>query len=324
MILPFEKDVPMIFYHSKAFPLGIIEGNMSDKEVLEKWYATVCINCSFKLKADAQFNIDGDDDFFTRTGIIKRQYARLYKTTYARYNIDYSLLALDFLKQGFYITGAYNEKYIESSNVYHVRDKMHDYLLIGYDEEKKCFKAIGYNKDLEYDFFDVTFEAYNLSLEDTPYSYVEIKVIEFDKNSEVTINISDINRKLKYYIRSKNDTMRESMVYGLEAIKALKDYYVERYSQGENLDVRYSRGLMEHKELMMRRLNLLYKYGYIKNLGAVEDYEYVRNQSIILHRLCLKHNIKKSDSTCDKITKIMDEIVQHEKEILSKVVEELE
>lgn len=324
IILPFEKNVPIIFYQNKAYPLGIIESNITNKEILQQWYAQEYINCRFSAYKPNKFDIGTEDFYYYDDDIIRRQYIRLYKSSFAIHNIVYSQLILEYLKRGFYIRGNYNEKYISTSNFYNKEDHMHDYLLIGFDEDRMCFKAIGYQSNLKYDYFNINFKDFELSLENSTDYYVEFNILEFNKEKKFTFNLSKIIKHLKYYLYSQNDTMREGVAYGLSAIEKLREYYIFQYNNGDSLDFRYSRAIMEHKYLMLQRLAYLYKCGYISCANIAKDYEYISNRSKILHNLCLKYNLCAKSTYFEEINSILKEIIAFDALMLTDIIKILE
>lgn len=307
VVLPFELDVEMRMYHNKSFPLGIIKANIDDYDV---WLCNKLIDCVYR---NGTFDSVEEDIWSTRDGLTFNQNMWLAPETFAKKGLDLITLNISMLDEGFYITGAYNEFYIPSKRPYNKFNFNHDYVIFGYDNE--CFKSAAYMENSKYEFFDLKFEDYFKGvIKNTPQK-IGLNFHQINKKYASQINIDLIKSKLHSYLRSPVDD--QGRIYGITAWDKLSDYILSN----ENVDLRFSRAFMEHRNVMSKRISKLNELSYINNKSLVtEYYTNIYLKSKIVHNLFIKYYIKKDSCISYRASDLILSINSLERELIQELL----
>lgn len=317
-ILPFTVDVEMKAYHNKAFPLGVMKANMPDYEI---WLCNKLINCMHRLSGS--FDVCNRDLWSEDDGLIITQVLHLYPKTFKK--IDIISLNKDMLENGAYITGDYNEFFIEGKKAYKKYDYSHDYIIYGYDDEKEIFKSAAFMDNGGYNLFDIKYQNYYESIVENKVNQMYLEYRQFNYEYVPKINIVTIKEKLYCYLSSKKDYISfraDASCYGV----AVWDELVEYISNiGEkNLDYRYSRVYMEHKGIMVKRFKKLYEYGYLQEDRFYKEYfNDICLPAQAIHHMFIKFNMTRDIKLLSKINKMMSDVNIKEINIIERVIDKL-
>lgn len=323
MKLPIDLNPKVQSYQNKAFPLGIINANA--EQDLTPWYCGQFINCRFDISKMNKFEIGTREEFyFFNEGILIKQIIRLYKDTYKLLEINYLDMVIEMLKRNFYIQGNYNLKYIPSNAAYGKTDLLHDYLVYGFDDEKKFFYSVGYTANQIYEPFTISYSEYQKSLDNMKENFVEFIFLQYNKESDLGLNLDKICDELSNYLNSCSIIMQRSEKYGISAIIGLKNYYIQCVEENRELDVRFSRALMEHKYYMLLRIKYLYEHKLFSNKRMLPSYEDIYKKTKTIHRLCLKFNITNNLDTFKHVVELFEEIIEFDSINLRNLLNELE
>ncbi len=315
-ILPFTRDVEMVAYQNKAFPLGIIKANLQEYDI---WLCNKLVNTILKL--NGEFNSYDKDLWSIEEGVTSEQYLVLHPETFTYSGLDLIQFNKEMLSEGFYIIGQYNEFYIEGKAAYKKYNFNHDYVIFGYDDKEKVFKSAGYLISGNYDFFDIPYQAYYNSVVSNPTKLIPINYYKISKSYISKIDIDFIKEELKNYLYSRLDNKgtKTRVDLGIVVWEKLIEYVL---TVGEKqLDYRYSRHYMEHRGIMTKRFKILYDKGYVKNLELICDYE--RNVYLttrVIHLLFIKYNLTKSPKVYEKILSLMKKSNEEEVRIISQII----
>ena len=316
MKLPFNKNPYITTYHNKCFPLGVIQGNAEFD--LTPWIAGKFINCYFDLSSD-----DHNFDFYTfdswgeKDGVNSSQTIKLDKPIFKELGIDILKTVKKLMDNGYYIHGSYNEKYIPVKKAYQKYDHIHDYILIGYEEDNILY-SVGYTKTGRYEEFTITFDEYLDSLINSTNSFIDINTCKYHPEGNFAFNNSNFCQELSDYINSTNSkAIACNKIYGIKAVEKLKNYV---FDDVQEIDIRYMRAFMEHKNLMQLRLD--YVYGG-KNSDIPEKYKKASKEANRMYLLSIKYNITKKENILKSIEDGFNLILDLEKELLPRVLNDV-
>ena len=317
MKLPFEKKPYIVTYHNKAFPLGVIQGNA--KFDLTPWIAGKFINCFFdESSANHKFNFYTFDSWGEKDGVNSSQTIRLDKKMFKELSIDIIKTVKCLLDNGYYVHGSYNEKYIREKKPYEKYDYMHDYILIGYEEDGILY-SVGYTKYDRYEEFIISFDEYLDSLINSTNTYIDINTCKYHEEGNFSFNKSGFIQELSDYLSSNIPfSAYANKIYGLKAMEALKDFVV---SNDFKIDVRYIRAFMEHKLLMYLRISYVYRNS---SSAIVDKYQKAVDEAKKIHLLSLKFNITKNKEILKIIENSFNLILQLEKQLLPLIITDIE
>lgn len=318
-VLPFTIDVELRPYHNKAFPIGIAKANMADYDI---WLCNKFINV-FKT-SDGAFNAYDEDSYSLSDGFVMKKTIDLPTRAYENNGIDLVELNKFMVIEEWYISGNYNEFYIKGKEPYNSHDFNHDYIIFGYDDEQKVFKSAAYMADGSYSFYDIECENYYKSIIGSKTERVYVNYYKVNKNYTPTLDVKSIKEKLLNYLYSRKDAQgtETKFFWGMEAWAKFVEY-IENI--GENkLDCRYSRCYMEHKVVMLKRIEKLLELGYLKEVELYEEYSksvYVPAQT--LHNLFLKYNVSQNKKVICRIIEIGRRANEREVSLIREMIERL-
>ena len=323
MKLPLDLQPKVQSYQNKAFPLGIVNANA--KQDLIPRYCGQFINCRFDASKMNKFEIGTREEFyFFNEGILIKQIIRLYKETYKLLGINYLDIVIEMLKQNYYIQGNYNLKYIPSNAAYGRIDLLHDYLLYGFDDEKKVFYSVGYTINQIYEPFCISYSDYQKSLDHINENFVEFLFLQYNKEANLHLDLDKICNELNNYLNSCSIKMQKNEKYGISVIIGLKNYYIQCVQENKELDVRFTRALMEHKYYMLLRIKYLYEHKLFSDKQLIESYEDIYKKAKMIHRLCLKFNITNNFDVFKRVIQLFEKIIDFDSTNLKKMLYELE
>ena len=110
-------------------------------------------------------------------------------------------------------------------------------------------------------------------------------------------------------------------VYGINAWNILAEYVL---CANEKLDLRFGRIYMEHRGIMMNRIQMLYDLSYITDENLVNEYKnnvYEKAQGI--HNMFIKFNLVKDREALQSISKNILEINHMERKIIEELVKQV-
>ena len=323
ILLPFDEYALPQTYHHLAFPMGIIQGNACTD--VTPWLCGRYINCIFSPTIKNKFNICLQDAWAQEDKILFYQRIDLLRNIFANLNFDILSLIRKLLACHQYVSGIYNEEFIPHRFAYGVKYYSHDFLLIGYNDIDRIFYSVAYLKNGKYQRFEIPYE--NMMDAVTSLESPKVALAAWAYNTEATypLDLQRIAVGLEDYINSENSLKQYNhpmACFGLSGILELKNYFVREAESG-NIDLRYTRGLMEHKYFMQRRIEYLLSQGYLNRETFKTCSSDVYHLSEKVHLLGLKFSMTENRTIIGGIEKNMDDMIKIEKEYLPQVLEQV-
>lgn len=321
-ILPFDIDVEMKAYHSKAFPLGIAKANIADYEL---WLCGKSIIGIYSPNEGTQlFDVYDDDLWSERDGFISTQKLSLEPSSTYQCNFDLIANNKKMIEEGHYISGWFNEFFIPQKAVYGRSDYDHDYLIFGYDDITGAFLSAGYLASGQYDFFSIPYDNYLRGIYENREQEIFVNYHKINKEFSPMFDIRLIKDRIQDHLYSKNpcQTCFREAEYGINAWNKLALYISEH--KNNTLDIRYCRLFMEHRYLMLKRIQTLNKLGFVVGRRLYDDYnDKVYKRSRIVHTLFLKYNLSQKPDILQKLEKMIVEINDCEMHLLNEVTNQI-
>jgi len=324
LILPFESNPINQMYHYMAFPCGVIQANAQTD--ITPWLCGRYINIQYIFTdPDKTFRFDTQDDWGLDDGIAFRQTLHLDKDMYLACEVEWITLLKKVLGCGCYVKGTYNEEYIPGKAAYHKKYHLHDFFLIGYNETKEVFYSVGYLDNGFFQQYEIPYSNLIESLKTLKLPYTLFFFWKYNENADFSFNIFKVAYELRHYINSTTSSLyyHGDRAFGMKAQTELKKNLTVVSHERENLDVRFTRGLMEHKYYMSIRMKYLQDNCLIQDESIPQIADSIYKSAERIHMLGIKYNITHRQSILDSIGEIMDEIISLEKDYLSDVVAQL-
>ena len=326
VLLPFEDKPYSQMYHHIAFPMGIIQGNA--KEDITPWLCGKYINSRFDFenKHGNAFTIYASDYWALQDNVLKKQRIFLFPDSYNAIFGDLILHLQNMIAMGFYVYGIYNEEYIPGKQAYQKRYKQHDFLLIGFDTVLEEFVSVGYLQDGYFQRFSIPFESMRQALKTVKTEKLFLNFFQFHSEAVFRLDLAQTILGISDYLRSTASIQINSQyeIWGMDAMRALTDSFCDSCEKDDSIDIRYTKGLMEHKLYMHMRMEYLFKQSYLTDFSYVENAQQVYKMAETVHMLGLKYNLTGKKTIVSNMQAIMNDMLLTECEYLPSVLAELQ
>jgi len=206
----------------------------------------------------------------------------------------------------------------------------HEILIYGYDNESQKLFFCDNNKNGKF-MLDLTCSYNELEnaymkfdyLDNEPDFSTSIFLFRPKEDNNYKIKISYIKKSLIDYLTFKNEDPLENDKHGIE-IYLLLINFLNNIKETNILfkDIRGISVLLDHKKVMLLRLNELKNYFDFKE-DYVEQYKSILEKSKIVLNLYIKYSISDSQDTLNKSIKYLSEIYYQEKYLLEKLLHEI-
>ena len=309
--LPFPDKPLYICYHNKAFPVGIIEGNA--KENILPWLCSKSIGLRFNTACYPNELNFADIDFWgVNENITNRLLLTAHKDLYDVLRIDFAELLPRMLDNNFYINGTHNERYIPGKDAYEKYDFMHDYLLIGYDEDS--FISAGFLSDGQFHIYHVPKENMIRSLTNITTGRFAIYFLSYNESAVLQPDVLKIITDLEEYLAHEavNIDVIPGDVYGIAAMRETRRMFWETmHSETPYIDKRAARVLHEHKWALVQIIEQFLDAQTVDPLLR-EALQQNAKRAQTLHLLGIKLQMTGNQVLLPKIDALMEKIIETE------------
>ncbi|HEY5588530.1 MAG TPA: hypothetical protein VIK86_06195 [Candidatus Paceibacterota bacterium] len=285
--------------------------NVSVEENSQRFYLEFCTSTYFfdDLKNCKHYSYCTLNMTFENIHMTNTFYQKTYDT------VGY---IIDMITSGYYVIGYWDEFYVPEKNAFQKYHFSHHYLAYGYDLGKKIMHIMGYDKMGIYKNLDVPFDDFERSIFSKGLKEMQVQFVK-SNNLKYEIDFLWIKLEINNYLNSVGGQFElPNRVYGVKAWKKLFSY-LNNLSSDENIDLRFVRGFMEHKNLMQLRMERLYKNEYISCEKLITYYNELNELSKTVFLLSMKYNITKKASILFKINKYINQIIDKEPLILKEI-----
>ncbi|MBQ7673164.1 MAG: hypothetical protein IJT36_01365 [Alphaproteobacteria bacterium] len=324
VVLPIEEKPAIRCYHNMAFPLSIIQG-------CSKYFGKDCTpwligkyqNCVYYTNSPGNdYGICIDDWWGWEEGVLIHQCIELLPELIKSLNAPPLDIVKHMIKNGCYVSGGLNEKYIPGKSAFGRYDYHHDYLVYGYDDDENVLYSIGYLSQRKYVPFKIKYVDFSCAIDDNLQPKKSFEIWKYNSEYEFNINIPRIRTCFTdYYNSTTSYGKREKALYGFEANDHLKEY-IRKFTSINNrkeIDDRYTRAFMEHKKMVLlcaKSLQSILEF-------SVDPLKSVYEKSCSIFYLSIKYNIGKDINEITRICNLFDEIVQIEQKTIKNIIDAL-
>ena len=322
-LLPYPDKPIFQCYHDKAFQIGIIQGNAPEEVI--KWACTKYLNCVFAPKVPNKFIIVEDDDWGLKEQLTTQQFFQMQREFLTHFNMDLLHILKTALYRNYYIYGIYNERYIPTKRSFQRSDFMHDFLLIGCDDNK--FISVGYIADGSFQHYDISNDDMLNSLHGLSGTEMNLRMISYNIDAKPTPNYKRMIEKLTQYISTSNYLAHptpEEESSGIASNIRLRDFFISEVNMGKvYVDRRYSRALHEHKWVLAQLVDQFVDSESDKkrHLGwANKNMERAR----CIHMHGIKMGYTKDASIITRVTDLMNQIIEDESQNIPALLDLLQ
>lgn len=221
------------------------------------------------------------------------------------------------IASGYFVQGFCDEFYIPSKFNYNKNHNFHDYLLYGYNNEKKYFIALGYTDSWKYEEYKISYSEMYDSIKWTKENNIcalnnGVAKYEFIKpkaGKRYSFDIKKVKEELYNFLTSQ-DSIDRTNIYGINACSIFCETLKEKF------DIRYLRVVMEHSSIMADRIEYISNNLGVQLDDIIHRYSKVKNNSKVMFYTALKYLITNREYLKEKVEKMVREIFDEEIPIL--------
>ncbi|AEY66125.1 hypothetical protein [Clostridium sp. BNL1100] len=247
---------------------------------------------------------------------------------------------VDSIDSGYYAFLYLNQFYISDFPwAYQSKNFMHDTYVFGYDAQEEVFYTADFYKHkyghakVNFTEMEKAFSTTNLSnINDFLQGIVLVAPVKYEKyNFNIKRTISFINDFLNSEtgLKSYTDGYRHDVeqnstefCFGMDVYKLLEDFLTLLSCGNSCKDYRPFNVLVDHKTLMLMRIEYLGVNGYLKNWKNIYmKYEVIRKNTITLHNIILKIFVSGNMGKIENAINLIRQIAVDEKVALEMIIE---
>lgn len=313
-ILPYHKSPYYQFLQYRAFPLCILQTKDID---LTGLLCSMMMSCL--ATQDYYFDLADDDNWFQRRKVL------IKKDIETHNYLEDETMTISYIKeqiaQDCYVKGSWDEFFIPEKNAYKEIHFVHDYFIVGFDDDSQVFYSIGYTKRNLFQIFVIPYHCFYKSLLSVWQDHKELYylfTVKYNTENKAEFSWACTSDEIYNYIKNINVSKYGTVetTYGLDVWNRLAQYVM---SVEKEIFLRNTRFYMEHKTVMQMRLEYLFKHGYITE-DICEDFQSIKVHSEEVHLLSFKFNLKPAEGQLKKISNLITGDIRKEYEILERAL----
>lgn len=327
-------------YNYEAFPMAVLGAH---SEQCKEWLLSnyIQMNCHKNILKEKDVFLAFYDNQALKSPYISKQ--TFFLSSLMHFECDVNKYIECQINNEYYLYFQVDEYYIPNRFYYLRKHLIHDLFIYGYDNERKTYNIVGYNSEgifeestIKYKEFDVALKNNNIDKEKNPWSDC-VYVFKYNDKAEYKFNIKLVYKLIEDYLSSKNifeeynryDEKKCNTIYGVDTYLKVIEYlqYIKlgtSFYCGENeIDYRIFRIIMEHKMLMLQRIDYICT-NLKKNNELINEYSLIEKKSQKIHMLALKYGVSKKKEIIDKLIVEITEMRDEEIRILKLVLKEIE
>lgn len=314
--LDFFIDMPIKSYNYTAYMGGVLFAN---SQRWKPYYLTkhILITCNdlFDVICDDMIMYE-DEDVFER----KAFDFKIKDTNELKKDITSKI------DEGFYASVTVDEKYISHRKAFNKHSFYHDLLIYGYDLEKNIFYTAGYDDTgyfscLEHN-IDTVVSSILFCLKERkskPHCHYFRAKSEYKEFSKENVKII-----LEKYLSSEPiDQRTYNGSYGISAYAKLIEKHSSAVQNGKILRRATFSMLLEHKKLMLERVQYINENFVDINTKTVDIFKEIVELSKIIQLCSVKHEITSSEKIGMSMINKIKNLAELEYVAISKLLEQL-
>ncbi|MFX3650433.1 MAG: hypothetical protein ACE3K2_13485 [Paenibacillus sp.] len=231
---------------------------------------------------------------------------------------------VDSLKLGHYVYLYVDRYFISASTAYLKWSHLHEIFIYGFDWESKKFLIADNLSDGKYVQTECTFEevaqGYN-AMKGNNHFFLNIHLLSKKEEEEYTLNLPQIIMSIENYLNSVitlDVSFKEKTLFGQNAILFSVDKMIE--DETKRLDKRAFHLFLEHKKLMLSRINYLIHENRLKYEHVSESYKNIVRRFEIIQNMTLKYNKTKDQNSLSRIRNQISDGLNEEKLVLDEMI----
>lgn len=249
----------------------------------------------------------------------------MQKATSAANGVDIIRYIISSIDEGYYFYSHFDELFVPKRSSYKKKHFIHDFMITGYDTDKKLFYVLGYSSNAVFETTEIKFEQLEEALfshveeEDKAASWLHNTIILLRKTDSCTygFDLGNVYCSLQDYLLKTDSGKIFSMfekpkgehVYGIDVYSYLRKYFNLLIDNKIGYDFRPIHTLYEHKKCMSMRLGYMASNCNIKDIDGIQSaYFNIENTALDARNLQIKYMMDSNPKNLLKIIEKLDEM----------------
>ncbi len=332
VILPFELSPIIRTYLNHAYPFGIVEGHFG-KNFVSELMCDIYVNCLYSQEDRNNFYQYPEDGWFEKCGLMRQEpYVCREKTMECVQEAIEEVRRR--LSNGQYVYASPNEGYISVVSRGRIYDFDHECLLYGFDDAAGVYMSAGYING-RYVPYAIPYGEYEAALLNVQKSDIELLFFRVNRKYIFPgINAKNVADRLSEYYDSYIPgflSRRELSQYissgrlkfGRNAWREFALYLRDIGNECKQVDMRYTRSFMDHKQLMKIRIETLYEKGFISDDALVLAASECYSKAQLAMSLAMKYAAVGDSNALRRAAQKITDVNEREEVYLKQVISEL-
>ena len=225
-----------------------------------------------------------------------------------------------WLEEGYYVQPYIDATKLRNTGYIHTRPGAHSVFIYGYDEQNRILTILDYNPKGQFvpinvseDDLEEGFSSEHLNKDLIKKGWADKCFVKLYKivHKDYNFDINEVVKQLKNYERGLNDIKMDVPVikgvnnasFGISVYDSMIDYI--KNNQKTKIDIRAFRAFVEHKEVMVKRLEYMMKKGYDIDEQLISAYKEIEKKAKQMVLVVLKYNKgdkEKMEQVCNMLT----------------------
>ena len=314
--LEFFIDMPIKSYNFTAYMGGVLFAN---NQLWRPYYLSkhILLSCNdlFDVICDDMIMYE-DEDVFER----KKFHFEVEEVVELRADL------ISKIDEEFYASVTVDEMYISCRKAFNTKSFYHDLLIFGYDLNKNIFYTAGYDdtgyfscKEHDIDVVVASILSCLKGRKSKPHCHYFRS-----KSQYMDFSLGEVKNTLEKYLLSEPVNQQSYHgEYGLLAYKKLIEKHTSATKEGKMLRRATFSMLLEHKKLMVERVNYINTNCVKIDLETINMFEKIVELTKILQLHSIKHEVTGSEKIGLGMIKKIEAIAELERLAISELVEQI-
>lgn len=325
-ILPIESN-PIIKNDIFSFQCSVLQSNTHGLDsVVFNYFLNLIMGEDGEMVCRHLHN----DKWFLKSKIMHRNHMILSSDMYSSNTQELESMIISFISQGYYLYGTINAFYISAKSLYEVTDSYERYVIYGYDLSKKYFYAVGGTKSGVFEKHLIPFDEYYKGVFNCKTNMFNLSFIKCNDDYNQKLNCREIYNGIYDYINSKNkdsflfkNPKSADYLYGIACYRYILDSVAVKHAQGGYIDLTSCAVLVEHHQIMNKRIEHLLSERAIKSTRIADDYNRINEIAKNTYSICLEYNASHNPQLIKKMHSNFKTIINEEQQTLNELLFEL-
>lgn len=248
---------------------------------------------------------------------------------------------VEFLKDsidlGYYIRFDIDHFYLDVSDSYLKKNRVHDIFVYGYSMENKMFYVSDNFRSGMYSTEMVKMEqvqeAFEQYISKNKPNHDDIKLMSFNANAKYQFDKKYVINALTNYLEAKDISRPKSLLnepvegvtFGIRVYDRLNEYYLTLIEDNSLIDLRGAHAIHKHKVLMLKRLEYLMSKKIIADGNQIyEQFNVIEKKSDLQTKMLIKYRITGKEQLIHEIISENKDISKMEYDAINQLVTALE